>query len=235
MCSMETWRPLYYPTDLSHPLPPLHGQATPLVETPMLTPAQLSHCGLEAWLGYQALRRSGCQECVPCANPSGEVLLEFYLTRSQHFEEMCIGINWFAVQYQGPDDKHRAPWTSADGQSVEGILGTGQNLADYKSLHYRYTDGRIMTRSGAVEPAPPGTTFGDRGALVNPAGLASHSNVRVPEQGSGVQEALVVWTPESIDIMPAMELAADKPDQTLWAYPVRPAIRLPNLWLQEHP
>ena len=94
-----------------------------------------------------------------------------------------IGANWFAVQYQGPDTEHRVPWGSVGDQPIVGVLGTGRTVADYKSLHYRHADGRIMTRSGAVESAPQGTTFGDRGALVNPAGIASHSNVALHLSG----------------------------------------------------
>ncbi len=233
MSNMETWRPLYYPDNLPQPLPPLRGGATPLIDTHIPTGDLLFKHGLEAWLGFHALRRAGCQECVQCANPSGEVLLEFYVTRSQYYEEMCIGANWFAVQYQGPDSDHRVPWGSVGDQPIRGALGTGRTVADYKSLHHRYIDGRIMTRSGAVEPAPPGTTFGDRGALVNPAGIASHSNVALHLSG-GTDAALVVWTPENIDVTPAKALATDKPDETLWAYPDW-RFRLPNRWLQEHP
>ena len=232
---MEVWRPLYYPDKLTYPLPPLRGGAAPLVDTPVLTSNLLYKHGLEAWLGFQALRRAGCQECVPCASPSGTVLLEFYGTRSQHYEELCIGANWFAVQYHGLDDKRRIPWESASGQPIEGVLGTGRTVADYKSLHYRHTDGRILTRSGVVESAPHGTTFRDRGALVNPGGIASHSNEAVPHLSGGPDAALVVWTPEEIDVTPAKALETNNPDETLWAYPVQPAIRLPNRWLQEHP
>ena len=232
---MEAWRPLYYPDNLTHPLPPLHGTAAPLVDTPMLTSDLLNNHGLEAWLGYHGLRRAGCQECVPCANPSGAVLLEFYGTQSQHFEEVCIGVNWFAVQYQGPDYERRVPWESAGGDPIEGVLGTGRNVADHKSLHYRHTDGRILTRFGAVQSAPPGTTFRDRGALVNPSGIASHSNVAVSHLSGGADATLVVWTPDAIEVTPVKALETNNPDETLWAYPVRPAIRLPNRWLQEHP
>ena len=201
----------------------------------MLTNDLLNKHGLEAWLGFHALRRAGCQECVQCASPSGEVLLQFYGTQSQYYEEMCIGAIWFAVQYQGPDNERRVPWESASGDPIEGVLGTGRTMADLKSLHYRYVDGHIMTRVGEVEPAPPGTTFGDRGALVNPSGIASHRNVAVSHLSGWTDAALVVWTPESIDVIPARALETNNPDETLWAYPVRPAIRLPNRWLQEHP
>ena len=220
---------------------PLRGEAPPLVETSVSTREQLLRCGLEAWLGYHALRRAGCQECVPCASPTGQALLEFYIVppvptpQGQGYEESgYIGANWFVVQYKGPDNKRRVPWMLATKKPVEGILGEGSALADHKSLHYRHADGRIMTRFGEVAPAPKGTTFGDRGALVNPAGVASHSNVRVPYQLWDADAALVSWGQEHIDLTPAQELPTDNPDATLWAYP-NYSNRLPNLWLQEHP
>ena len=197
MSSIEAWRPAYYPNDPIRPMPPFSGAAPRLVDTPMLTADQLTLCGLEAWLGYQALRKSGCTDCVQCANPSGEVILDFYLTESQNQDGMCIGVNWFAVRYLGPDTQRRVPWATASGQPLDGVLGTGNRIADFKSLHYRCTDGRIMTRSGVVAPAPPGTTFGDHGALVNPSGVAIHSNVQVPPNHGGNQVALVVWAPEN--------------------------------------
>ena len=230
------WQPLYYEDDRQAPLPPLCGKPAPFATPTIASNAELAKWGLEAWLGLHALRRAGCTECVQCANPSGEVLLEFYAAEAEYEGAgHYVGINWFAeVQYKGPDIARRVPWQGPNNESVEGALGESSTVADYKSKHYCYADGRILSRMGSVAPAPKGETWRDRGALVMPEGIAVHSNVRVTPRMGNVDAILVSWDPEHIYSAPIRELDTAT-DVALWAYPRGFTVSMPNIWYQEHP
>ena len=229
----KTWSPLYYTDDQRGPIPSPQGDMPPLVEPPVSTTGQLLQVGIEAWLGYHAVRREECQVCVPCNSASGQAMLDFYLT------SVYVGAYWFTVQYVGPDDQGLVPWANVqEDKAVDGMIGQGSALADYKTLHLLYEDGRIQTRSGKVAPAPEGETYGDQGSMVaSEAGIVSHNNVRAPRavRGWGARSVLVTWDEKEIQLTPAIKVpTVDAPDITLWAY-ANYAFGVPNVWRQEHP
>ena len=73
---------------------------------------------------------------------------------------------------------------------------------------------------------------------MNPVGVGTRSNLRVPKLPSELPEDRTVavmldWDRDEIAWGPALEVLSDRPDATMWAFDG--AERLPNLWLQEHP
>ena len=162
--TVREWAPLHYPEGLRKPMPTPRG-AVPLMDWPdEFRVADLFRCGLEAWLGFHAMRRDDCKSCTQCVQEKASLILEFYFTQvdpADYPEPNYIGAYWHACHTIRPDDVDR--WEDHNGQPLRGSLAYADTLPAMKSLHSRYVDGRIRTRWGTVASAPQGTTFQDRG------------------------------------------------------------------------
>ena len=229
----KPWQPLYYPTNTGKPLPWVQQPAEIVNRLPDdLSRAQITRHGFEAWLGLMSIRKEGCQTCMACTHPNGEVLLNFYAMQPDPPGDGYIGAYWHKVDYQGQTE---TPFQFGS-QPVEGALGTSNRLADYKTLHYRCTDGRVWTRAGEVESAPPGGTVMDGGALkAYEAGSVPHASVEWGQHWEGPDAVLVSWDPEEVRGTMAFSRKSDDPGKLLWTYPKAYNFVLPNVWRQEHP
>ena len=234
---LPAWQPLYYPYGLRSPLPCPRGRNyTNLVDHPEhpTVPVLLKE-GLEAWLGFHAMRQEGCQTCVQCASSSGALMLEFYSARFSGSGDDHIGAYWFSMDHSGFDPRPLVDWGN-DGQLAGGYWATGSATPAYMSLHYRCSDGLIWTRSGNVKKAPLGTTPLDLGTLASPESRANHRSLALYNEFPAVVKegwAAVDWDSEGIRWSPAIELTSKVPGEMGWMYPE--PFRTENRWLQEHP
>ena len=236
------WQPLYYPAGHIRPQPYPSSGSVELLGWPddITTHGCLKH-GLEAWLGMHAMRREGCVECLQCRQPSSSLILEFYSGWSDYREGVrYIGAFWWRWHTIEPDEARIVEWYDLSGQEVEGKFAYAEESPVMKSLHYRYVDGRILTRWGGVAQTEQGGSVNDQGAPVNPSGLATHSNLLLqedlPEQSISPTlspAVLMEWNPDEIRWGLALQLDSDKPEATRWAF--SSPVTLPNRWLQLHP
>ena len=237
----QRWQPLYYPEGATRPQPPASGLVNLISWPDDLTAFDCLRYGLEAWLGMHAMRREGCRNCLQCGQPTASLVLEFYTAWSDYQEGIrYIGAWWWRWHTIEEDKTRVVPWADVHGQRLEGKFAYAETLPVMKSLHYRYVDGRILTRWGNVAPAPDGSSMGNQGALVNPSGIATHSNLRLLESLSEQSVSatrppavLVEWDPDKIRWGLALQLQSDKSDATKWAF--SSPFTMPNRWLQIHP
>ena len=232
---------LYYPEGLRSPQPQPEGRIYQVYWPDHMPRDVCLKYGLEAWLGMHAMRREGCNLCLQCAEPRQSLILEFYLGSHETGEGRndYIGAYWHRWHTTVPDKNRVMLWVDrSDGRVVEGYLAYADPIPLMKSQHFLYEDGKIMSRWGNVVPGKPGESYYDQGIIQEPAGVGSHSSLRLA-QGfpTGIADdrppaVLVEWDPDEIRWASAVEFASDLPNSTLWAY--SPPIRLPNRWLQEH-
>ena len=237
----EGWQPRYYPEGQTWPEPFPSGSGELLGWPDDITANGCLKHGLEAWLGMHAMRRQGCSECLQCCQPVSSLILEFYTGWSDFREGVrYIGAWWWRWHAVEPDEENAVRWLDRNGNDVAGNFAYADAAPIMKSLHYRYADGRIMTRWGNLAATAEGGSANDRGALVNPAGIATHSNLLLREfpqerniSPTNPPAVLMEWDPDEIRWALALQLDSGKPDATKWAF--SSPTTLPNCWLQLHP